>query len=205
VSSGGTTYWNSGSIPLIAPDILGDIIATASDLSIVVSPEGRVLSVLRNPDHRQFSDADGWEGRDIRDCLAADSIEKIGHALAALNAGAPSVPAIELNHVWTRGGEFPIRYSLHRIGSDGTVLAPLSFFGSVRPRLTISEVHGDLPARERVTRHRQVAKALETLHADGIEPFLSPIASHLAASLPGAASASVTARNGGSSPTICVW
>jgi len=122
VSSGGTTYWNSGSIPLIAPDILGDIIATASDLSIVVSPEGRVLSVLRNPDHRQFSDADGWEGRDIRDCLAADSIEKIGHALAALNAGAPSVPAIELNHVWTRGGEFPIRYSLHRIGSDGTVL-----------------------------------------------------------------------------------
>ena len=35
VSSRGTKYWSSGAIPLIEPDVLGDIIATAADIAIV--------------------------------------------------------------------------------------------------------------------------------------------------------------------------
>ena len=46
VTSRGAKYWSSGSIPLIAPDVLGDIIAKASDISIVISEDGRILSVL---------------------------------------------------------------------------------------------------------------------------------------------------------------
>ena len=122
MSSGGTTYWNSGSIPLIAPDILGDIIATASDLSVVVSPEGRILSVLRNPDSRQLAEADAWEGQDIRDCLAPDSVGKVDTCLGRMRQSGASVAGVELNHTGRGGAEFPLRYSFHRIGPDGTVL-----------------------------------------------------------------------------------
>jgi transcriptional regulator PpsR len=122
VSSGGATYWESGSVPLIAPDILGDIIATAADLSVVMSPEGKVLSVLRNPATQDLPDASGWVGEDIRDVLAPDSTGKIDDKLAALRESGGSVEGIELNHVGRHGREFPIRYSFHVIGPDGTVL-----------------------------------------------------------------------------------
>ena len=122
MSSGGTTYWTPGSVPLIAPDILGDIIATASDLSVVVSAEGKILSVLRNPDSARLADAEAWEGADIRDTLAQDSVTKVDERLAALSDGGKGVSGVELNHVGRGGVEFPIRYSFHRIGPDGTVL-----------------------------------------------------------------------------------
>ena len=49
MTSRGTRYWDSGAVPLIAPDILGDIISTLADLAIVISGSGEVLSVLANP------------------------------------------------------------------------------------------------------------------------------------------------------------
>ena len=122
MSSGGTTYWTPGSIPLIAPDILGDIIATASDLSIVVSAEGKVLSVLRNPESGGHWDPDAWEGKDIRDTLSPDSRAKLDDRLAALRGGNSPKRAVELNHLGRGGRDFPIRYSFHQIGPDGTVL-----------------------------------------------------------------------------------
>ncbi len=54
VSSRGTKYWNSGAIPLIGPDVLGDIIANASDIAVVISDVGQILSVLVNPHHAGF-------------------------------------------------------------------------------------------------------------------------------------------------------
>ena len=122
MSSGGTTYWNSGSIPLIAPDILGEIITSASDLSLVVSPEGRVLSVLRNPESGQLVEAESWEGHDIRDCLTPDSVPKVGAALERMASDEAGVGGVELNHTSRGGMEFPLRYSFHRIGPDGTLL-----------------------------------------------------------------------------------
>ncbi len=122
MSSGGTTYWNSGSIPLIAPDILGDIIASASDLSLVVSPEGRVLSVLRNPESGQLAEADGWDGQDVRDVLTRESVPKVGDALERMARHGEGLAGLELNHTTRSGGNFPLRYSLHAIGPDGTVL-----------------------------------------------------------------------------------
>jgi len=122
LSSGGTTYWNSGSIPLIAPDILGEIITAASDLALVVSPEGRILSVLRNPESGQLVEAESWEGQDIRDCLSTDSVSKAGAALDRMSGEGRSFGGVELNHTAHSGAEFPLRYSFHRIGPDGTVL-----------------------------------------------------------------------------------
>jgi transcriptional regulator PpsR len=123
VTSRGTKYWSSGAIPLIAPELLGDIIATASDIAIVVSVEGTVLSVLVNPNHKTFGRLDHWEGRDLREFLTRESVPKLDARLQVFSEGSYTSKAVELNHTDVGGSwDFPVRYSFHRIGPDGTVL-----------------------------------------------------------------------------------
>lgn len=122
VTPRGTKYWSAGSIPLIAPELLGDIIASASDIALVVSEEGRVLSIVINPNHRAFGELEHWEGRDLRDFLTAECIEKFEYQLGLTTSGKQSRGAAELNHIDSRTWEFPIRYTFHPIGPDGAVL-----------------------------------------------------------------------------------
>lgn len=118
-----TKYWESGSVPLIAPEILGNIIAEVADLGIVISDEGEVLSVLVNPMYDSFRALERFENRDIRNALTSESIPKFESRLAAFIAGDANIRPIELNHASTVGNwEFPVRYSLHRIGPDGAIL-----------------------------------------------------------------------------------
>ena len=122
MSTRGTKYWNSGSIPLIEPDVLGDIISKASDIAIVISESGVVLSVLINPDHPGFGVLDNWEGHDIRDFLTIESVPKLEAQLARFMEENEGLRAIELNHAGDSVLEFPIRYSFHVIGSNGAIL-----------------------------------------------------------------------------------
>ncbi len=122
MTSCGARYWSSGAIPLVAPDILGDIIANAADISIVISDLGDILSLLVNPDHASFQRLDGWVGRDIRDTLTSESVEKFERRLVELNAGRTGGRGIELNHAETPDLSFPVRYSFHPIGPDGAIL-----------------------------------------------------------------------------------
>ncbi|WP_102109697.1 transcriptional regulator PpsR [Oceaniglobus roseus] len=122
MTSRGTQYWSSGAIPLIGPDILGDIIANASDIAVVISDMGRVLSVLINPNHASFGQLDHWQGRDIRDFLTIESVAKLDTQLEVFNTGKSSTKAIELNHTDGTVWEFPVRYSFHRVGPDGGLL-----------------------------------------------------------------------------------
>ena len=122
VTPRGTRYWSSGSIPLIAPELLGDIIASASDLAIVVSEEGAILSVLANSAQRSLQRLATWEGSDLRDHLTAESLPKFEAQLEALSKGEGRGVAVELNHIDAALAEFPIRYTFHRIGPDGAIL-----------------------------------------------------------------------------------
>ena len=122
MSSGGASTWSSGSIPLIAPDLLGGIIASAADLALVVSPEGRVLSVMQEGPSPRFPMAQDWIGEDLRDRLAPDSIGKLDDRLRQLSEDEAPEAGVELNHSDPGGASFPIRYAFHRIGPDGTVL-----------------------------------------------------------------------------------
>ena len=122
MTSRGTKYWSSGAIPLIAPELLGDIIATSSDIALVVSDVGDVLSVLVNPGHTSFGRLDHWEGRNVRDFLTVESVPKFDTQIAKAISGDGTGKAVELNHTDTTNWEFPVRYSFHRIGPDGAVL-----------------------------------------------------------------------------------
>lgn len=123
MTSRGTKYWNSGAIPLIAPEILGDIIAEVADLGIVISDRGVVLSVLVNPANEVFRKLEHWEGKDIRSALTIESVSKFDTRLAAFLDTKAEVRPVELNHTDEVGRwEFPVRYSFHRIGPDGAIL-----------------------------------------------------------------------------------
>ena len=118
----GTRYWSSGSIPLVAPELLGDIIASASDLAIVVSEEGSVLSVLADAAQKNLQRLAGWEGHDLRDHLTPESIPKFDTQMEAMAEGQGRAAAVELNHTDPVLAEFPVRYTFHRIGPDGAIL-----------------------------------------------------------------------------------
>ena len=123
MTSRGTKYWNSGAIPLIAPEILGDIIAQVADVGVVVSDDAKVLSVLVNPASKSFGGLEKWEGHDIRSFLTVESVRKFDGRLAEFLDGNDAVRPIELNHadgsqIWGS----PVRYSFHRIGPDGAIL-----------------------------------------------------------------------------------
>jgi transcriptional regulator PpsR len=122
VTSRGVKYWSGGTIPLIAPDLLGGIIASAADISLVISDVGEILSVLVNPEHDAYGRLAHWEGRDIREVLTSESHAKIDRVLEALGSGTDLSPSIEVNHVDNGTWEFPIRYTFHHVGPDGALL-----------------------------------------------------------------------------------
>ena len=123
MTSRGTKYWNSGAIPLIAPEILGDIIAQVADVGVVISDDAKVLSVLVNPNSTTFRGLDQWEGHDIRTFLTVESVRKFDTRLEQFLDDKSTIRPIELNHA--DGSQLwgsPVRYSFHRIGPDGAIL-----------------------------------------------------------------------------------
>jgi len=123
MTSRGTKYWDSGAIPLIAPEILGDIISQVADLGVVISDHGTVLSVLVNPANDSFRALDRWESKDLRTTLTIESVSKFEGRLAEFVDGSDYVRPVELNHLYDNNRrEIPVRYSFHRIGPDGAIL-----------------------------------------------------------------------------------
>ena len=123
MTSRGTKYWNSGAIPLIAPEILGNIIAEVADVGVVISETGSILSVLVNPANEAFRQLESWENKDIRTALTIESVSKFESRLAEFLEDNSRVRPVELNH--TDGNnrwESPLRYSFHLIGPDGAIL-----------------------------------------------------------------------------------
>ena len=122
MTTGGTKYWHSGEIPMIGPDILGGILTSVSDVGLVISDDGTVLSVLLNPAFTDRALFEGIDGRQVTELLSPDSRAKFEARLKAyLEDGSDR--AIEVNHATpdSRRG-LPIRYSFHRIGRAGAVL-----------------------------------------------------------------------------------
>ena len=110
-----------GSIASIPPDLMGQIIATASDIALILSADGVIRSVLINPHHRSFGTLTQWEGQPLRQVLTVESIGKFEARLQELIAQG-GTRAVELNHIDDQSFEFPVRYALHRFAGDGTIL-----------------------------------------------------------------------------------
>ncbi len=123
MKSRGAKFWQGGSIPLIAPEILGNIIAEVADVGVVISDAGIILSVLVNPMHDEFSRLEDWEGKDFRDAMTDDCVSKFDSRLNSFLSNRMGVRPIEINHTHQINRlQYPVRYSFHRIGPTGAIL-----------------------------------------------------------------------------------
>lgn len=79
-------------------------------------------SVLVNPHHRYFGQLTDWEGEPLAKILADESLRKVEARVATLKEGRSASLSVEVNHADRAHWEFPVRYSLHLIDAEGTLL-----------------------------------------------------------------------------------
>lgn len=121
--SPGDQAWTSGLIPMIEPEEVTRIISRISDLALILSKDGKVIGLMANPSFRIKPKHLNWEGKLFTDELNVESIPKFESRMREFVSGEASVLPLELNHKASSAyPEFLMRYSFHRIGSDGSVL-----------------------------------------------------------------------------------
>lgn len=122
MTTGGSNFWTSGAVPLIEPEFLSSIIGAASDIALVVSSDGMILSVVINANDDSFGNLRHWEGRPVVEFLTDESIEKFEQAHAAYLSGGTQRKSLELNHSDNAVWQYPVRYTFHRFGQEDAVL-----------------------------------------------------------------------------------
>ena len=123
VQSNGSEQLNRGSIPIVSPELLSEIISTASDIALHVAQDGSVISVLVNPHHRSFGQLSHWVGAPVRSLLTSESVVKLDRRLEQLGeAELGTSLVVEVTHIGEVNLDFPIRYSLHRLTGDDSFL-----------------------------------------------------------------------------------
>lgn len=122
MTTGGATFWSSGAVPLIEPEFLSSIIGAASDIALVVSAEGNILSVVLNAQSETFGNLKHWEGRPVTRFLTADSVPKFEKAHASYLLGEMPRKSLELNHSDNAVWQYPVRYTFHRFGHENAAL-----------------------------------------------------------------------------------
>lgn len=122
MTTGGNTFWSSGAVPLIEPEFLSSIIATASDIALVVSAEGIILSVVLNTHSESFGNLKHWEGRPVVQFLTRETAPKFEAAHAGYLDGELPRKPLELNHSDNAVWQYPVRYTFHRFGHENAAL-----------------------------------------------------------------------------------
>jgi len=82
MNSFGNMSWRSGLIPMIEPDAMAEILSAVADLGLVVSPEGRIMGVLTNPNFEP-SLVD-WPEALLQSKLTVESIPKLESTFKAV-------------------------------------------------------------------------------------------------------------------------
>lgn len=114
---------SGGDLTGIAPQQFGPILASASDITIILRPDGIIERVAVNPANRSLGCLDHWEARPLREFLTEESRPKLEARIAALDPADPRAAAVvELNHVDNVTWEFPIRYTILQAGIGGRLI-----------------------------------------------------------------------------------
>lgn len=107
---------------LIEPKALIGIVASTSDITLLVAADGTIRSVLTNASTSDFGKLDHWIGRNIRSFLTSESVPKLDKALDRLARGDAPPRSVELNHRDNAVWDFPIQYSFHPLEGESGVL-----------------------------------------------------------------------------------
>ena len=109
-------------MPLIDPEMLSEIVSTAADISLLIANDGHVVAVMVNPGHPAFGRLEAWVGRPLSEIVTEESNEKLIRRIETVNRPGSRSVVVEINHLDPSLWEFPVRYSMHCIGKDRTIL-----------------------------------------------------------------------------------
>lgn len=122
MTTDGRHLMSTGRVPILGPEVLTQIIASAADVALLISPKLVIDSVILNPQHRHFGQLAEWEGMPLVQTLASESITKFETRLADSKSKGQPILGIELNHADQALWAHPVRYSVHQISADGSML-----------------------------------------------------------------------------------
>ena len=106
------------------PDIFGDVILRASDISLLIDTAGLILEVIYNTENKNLGDIEHWRTRNIRDFITKESGIKLEEILNLSSTENEKIEKdiIQLNHIKNGGDDFPIQYSIHPTGVNNQIL-----------------------------------------------------------------------------------
>ena len=106
------------------PDIFGDVILHASDISLLIDTAGLILEVIYNAENKKLGNIEQWRTKNIRDFITKESSEKLEGILNLSSDANEKIKKdiIQLNHIKTGGEDFPIQYSIHPTGVKNQIL-----------------------------------------------------------------------------------
>ncbi len=156
---------------LLLPDepatrVVLDLVSAGSDLTLLVSSEQRVETVIAGPQSGLAAMAAGWAGQPLEALFAPESWSKLSHRLATPETALP----LELNHGGAAQYEFPVRYTLRRWpGTDKMLMLGRD----LRP---MAEVQQQLvQAHRAIGRDHEAQRELETRYRVLMEENSMPL------------------------------
>ena len=63
------------------PDIFGDVILRASDISLLIDTAGLILEVIYNTENKNLGNVEHWRTRNVRDFITKESALKLEEVL----------------------------------------------------------------------------------------------------------------------------
>ena len=106
------------------PEIFGDVILRASDISLLIDTAGLILEVIYNAENKNLGDIEHWRTRNVRDFITKESGIKLEEILNLSSTENEKIEKdiIQLNHIKNGGDDFPIQYSIHPTGVNNQIL-----------------------------------------------------------------------------------
>lgn len=143
-----------------------ELAAVASDLTLLIDPQGIVEAVIANPQSGLAARVQGWLGQAASGLFTPESWAKLSPRLQ----GGDLAPQLELNHSDATQYEFPVRYAIRRWGPSGHVLM---MGRDLRP---LAEVQQQLVLAHRaIGRDHEAQRELETRYRVLMEENSSPL------------------------------
>jgi len=122
MTANGDVNWINGPVPVIEPEYLTGILASACDVAFVVSSEGDVTSILIDSRSKDLPRLDHWAGHKMQTFLTSESVPKFEAALKSVTQGTGHHRPVEVNHTDGSEWQYPVRYSFHPVGPNASVL-----------------------------------------------------------------------------------
>ncbi len=102
--------------------VVAEVIASSTDIALILNPDGVIHDVSINPSHRNDPRFLGWVGREWIETVASDSRPKVESLLQEVRDDK-HVRSREINHRYEGLDDFPVRYSAMALGKEGQILA----------------------------------------------------------------------------------